>query len=249
MKSRPFLSLRLCLPALCSTLLGTHAARAHTLPISTLTLVPDENYLHLELILNPFELTFFSELDANHDGRLDPGEWSGQGEKIAWRILDCLKLRVNDRPVVADIAGLSQSYESHHIAVRAHFAVDARRARVSLDSQLAALTSGSHITQVNFGTGERVQAARLDMQSNKVTFEPAEPADVLGAATGSAGKGAAASSFTAFKVNETAVAALLGLLLMAGIPPLVFCAVVRSGRRAQEQVAPTSDIPATVGIH
>ena len=66
------------LPALCSMLLATHTARAHTLPISTLTLVPDENYLHLELILNPFELTFFSELDANHDGRFDPdGVWDG----------------------------------------------------------------------------------------------------------------------------------------------------------------------------
>jgi len=250
MKRLSLLTLRLCLAALCSTLLATHAARAHTLPISTLTLVPDESYLHLELALNPFELTFFSELDANRDGRLDPGEWDGQGEKIARRILEGLKLRVNNGPVVAaEIAGLSQSYESHHIFVRAHFAVDARRARVSLESQLAALTSGSHVTQVNFGAGEHVQAARLDMQSNKVNFEPFMPADAPGAVTGSTGKGRADSSFTAFKVNDTAVAALLGLLVLAGIPPIFFCALVRRSRPTQEPVAPTSGIPATVGIH
>jgi hypothetical protein len=41
---------------------------------------------------------------------------------------------------------------------------------VSLESQLAALTSGAHITEVRFDAGERVQTARLDMQSNTVTF-------------------------------------------------------------------------------
>ena len=153
MKRLSLLSRRAGLVAVGATWLVVHTARAHTLPISTLTLVPDESYLHLELTLNPFELTFFGELDGNRDGRLDPGEWTGHGENIAWRLLEALKLRVNNRPVTADIAGLSQSYESHHIAVRAHFAVDARRARVSLESQLAALTSGSHITQVNLGTG------------------------------------------------------------------------------------------------
>lgn len=240
------LSLRLCLAAICSMLLATHAARAHTLPISTLTLVPDESYLHLELILNPFELTFFSELDANRDGRLDPGEWDGQGEKIARRILEALKLRVNNRPIVADIAGLSQSYESHHIAVRAHFAVDARRAKVSLESQLAALTSGSHVTQVNFGTGEHVRAARLDMQSNTVTFEPI---GALGSSGAGAMAGDGAQTISAFKANEMAVVVLLGLLFLAGVPPAVISVLFTRHRRNQTQLAHAAHHPATAGIH
>lgn len=244
MKRPSIRSLRLALAAFCSMLLATQAARAHTLPISTLTLVPDKSYLHFELTLNPFELTFYSELDANHDGRLDPGEWHGQGEKIAWRILEALKLRVDERLVVADIAGLSQSYESHHIAVRAHFAVDARRAKVSLESQLAALTSGSHVTQVNFGKGERLQAARLDMQSNQVTFEPFEPGPAPGSTVSTGDQ-----SFTASKANDTAVAALLGLLLMAGIPPVVFCVLFSRRGAPGPEFAPTTYYRATAGIH
>ena len=203
---------------LCSALLITHASRAHTLPISELTLVADEACLHLELTLNPFELSFFSELDVNRNGALELREWQGQGEKIAWRILENLTLRVNGRQVTADIAGLSQTYESHHIFVRAHFPADGRGARVSLESRLAELTSGSHVTQVTYGAGERVQFARLDMQSNKVTFEPLEVSRALT----SAATVANVSDFTAWQANERAVIALLGLLLFAAAPPAVF---------------------------
>lgn len=151
----------------------THAM-AHTLPISFLTLVPDENYLHLELTLNPFELTFFSELDANHNGYLEPMDWQGQGEKIAWRILDAVQVRVDGQPVAPDIAGLTQSYESDHITVRAHYAVAARRATVSVESQLSGITSGAHLTQASFGKGDDAQAAHLDAQSSQARFEPIE---------------------------------------------------------------------------
>jgi hypothetical protein len=147
---------------------------AHTLPISFLTLVPDKNYLHLELTLNPFELTFFSELDVNRNGYLEPMDWKGQGEKIAWRILDAVKVRVDGRSVVPDIAGLTQSHESHHITVRAHYAVDARKAVVSVDSGLTGITSGAHLTQVSFGHGDHAQVARLDGQSSQAKFEPVE---------------------------------------------------------------------------
>ena len=147
---------------------------AHTLPISYLTLVPDENYLHLELTLNPSELVFFSELDANRDGRLDPAEWKGQGETIAWRILDNLKVRVDGRLVTPEIAGLAQSYESHHLTVGAHYAVDVRQTTLSVESKLSEITSGSHLIQVSFGSADHMQAARLDGQSNLATFEPVE---------------------------------------------------------------------------
>ena len=203
---------------LCLALLIAHAARAHTLPVSELTIVPDESYLHLDLTLNPFELTFFSELDVNRNGKLDLGEWEGQGEKIARRILENVKLRVNGEVVQAAIAGLSQTYESHHIFVRAHFPVDARTARVSIDSRLTELTSGSHMTQVTYGAGDRMQIARLDAQSKQVMFEPFEGSRGVASAATAHG----ASDFTALQANERAVTALLGLLFLAGLPPTIF---------------------------
>lgn len=165
-------SARLMLPVVWLAWAGTGGA--HTLPISTLTLAPDENYLRLGLTLNPFELTFFSELDANHNGYLEPMDWQGLGEKIALRILDAVSVRVDGRLVAPDIAGLTQSYESHHITVRAHYRVEARRATVSVESKLSGITSGAHLTQVSFGNRDHSQAARLDAQSSQARFEPVE---------------------------------------------------------------------------
>ena len=157
-------------------------APAHTLPISYLTLVPDENYLHLELTLNPFELVFFSELDIYRDGRLDPAEWQRHGEKTAWRILDNIQVRVDGRLITPEIAGLAQSYESHHLIVGAHYAVDVRQAAVSVESKLSEITSGAHLMQVSFGNSSHMQAARLDGQSNLARFEPLEKPITLPAA-------------------------------------------------------------------
>jgi hypothetical protein len=246
MKRLSLLSFPLCLAALAMTLLAADSSRAPARPISTLTLVPVQNELLLDLTFNPRELTFLSELDANRDGRLDPGEWSGQGEKIARRILERLILRVNDQPVVAEIAGLTQSYESHDISVRAHFTVAARRARVSLESQLAVLTSGSHMTQVAFGNGERVQTAQLDRESNKVTFEPA---GALARTSLDTTPGQSAQMFSAFQTNETAVAVLLGLLFLAGIPPAFFSVLFHYRRAHQHPIASSEQATVTARAH
>ena len=213
----------------CAAFLLLASARAHTSPVSFLRLWSDANYLNLELTLNPFELTFFSELDGNRDGRLDPGEWHGQGENIARRILECIQLRVNDRPVQAHIAGLTQNYDSHHITVRAHYEVDARRATVTVESHLTMLTSSAHVMQVTCAPRERAQTVQLDVQSTKAVFAALNPS---GARPFSIA-GASASSINAATVNDTAVAALLGLLLVAGIPPAFFCLLLlRRSRHA-----------------
>ncbi|MEK7675347.1 MAG: hypothetical protein AAB676_05890 [Verrucomicrobiota bacterium] len=147
-------------------------AAAHTLPISYLTVVPDEEYVHLELVLNPFELSFFSEIDRNKNARLDPAEIENREANLCGRILDCLKLRVNGTLVPAEIAGFTPDLDSHHATLRAHYRVDARRLPLAIESKLAALTSGSHLTQVTCRRGERIQIARLDTQSATATFEP-----------------------------------------------------------------------------
>lgn len=162
-------------PASCLFGLGfAFFAAAHTLPISYLTVVPGEEYVHLELVLNPFELSFFSEIDRNKNARLEPAEIENQEANLCGRILDCLKLRVNGTPVTAEISGFTPDLDSHHATVRAHYRVDARRLPLAIESKLAALTSGSHLTQVTCRRGEHIQTARLDMQSTTATFEPVE---------------------------------------------------------------------------
>ncbi len=158
----------------------TVSAGAHTLPISYLTVVPDADYLHLELTFNPFELTFFSELDRNQDGRLGTTEWETQQAQVTQRLVDCLKLRVDDTLIAAETSGITPDLDSHHATLRAHYPVDARRAAVTLESSLVALTSGSHFSQVTFGREGRTQTARLDQQSSRVTFAPFEEPPAAG---------------------------------------------------------------------
>ena len=147
---------------------------AHTLPISYLSLVPDADYLHLELVLNPFELNFFSELDTNKDGRLEPAELQGRQELVSGRILDCVKLRVGGQPVAAEVAGVTPDPDSHHLTLRAQYHVDARHRPLEVQSSLVSITSGSHLTQVTYRSAGHERLAQLDMQSPRVTFEPFE---------------------------------------------------------------------------
>jgi hypothetical protein len=251
MKARPAF-FQLGFLALC---LASLNVSAHALAISTLTLVPDEGYLHLDLTLNAVDLTFFSELDANRDGRLDPAEWTAQGEKIAGRILEHLKVCVNDRSIAPEIAGLSQSCGSQQIAVRAHFPVDARKAAVSLQSQLSQLTSVSHVTQVKFRRGNREQVARFDMQSDKVTFDSLDAPKAVGALASAVGR-VEGSPAAAIQANDTAVTALLGLIALAAVPPIFFCALIRrnnrgakSGLDGKDDQAAGSYLPAPAGTH
>ena len=64
---------------------------AHTLPISYLRLVPEADYLHLELIFNPFELALMSEVDDNKDAELDLGELARHGQVVA----NCSRLKAS----------------------------------------------------------------------------------------------------------------------------------------------------------
>jgi hypothetical protein len=151
----------------------TFSGRAHLLPISYLLIVPDAQYLHLELVLNPFELSFFSELDTNKDGQLSRTELESKQDVLTRRILDCLKVQVGGKSISAETAGVTPDIMSHHVALRAHYRVDARYSRMTIESTLFTITSGSHLTQVTYqGEGPR-QLAKLDMQSTKATFVPA----------------------------------------------------------------------------
>lgn len=148
------------------------AASAHTLPISYLRLVPDADYLHLELVFNPFELTFMSEVDENKDGELSLGELQAHGQTVADRVVGALKLSVVGRELHTETAGMDPDLNGHHVRLRAHYKVDARQVPLTVESDLISITSASHLTQVTYVNGTNTQKAQLDSQSRKVTFTP-----------------------------------------------------------------------------
>jgi hypothetical protein len=153
-------------------LLFTLPAVAHTLPISYLRLVPDADYLHLELVFNPFELTFMSKVDENHDAELNPAELAAHGQAVADRVAGALKVTVGGREVRPETAGMDPDLNGHHVRLRAHYKADARRSPLTLDSGLISITSASHLTQVTYAHADGVQRAQLDSQSRRVTFTP-----------------------------------------------------------------------------
>jgi hypothetical protein len=201
---------RSCLGGLALLLLAGRLG-AHTLPISYLRVVPDADYLHLELALNPFELNFFSELDTNKDGRLDPAELEGRQTLVAARILDCVKLRVGGKPVAAEVSGITPDVDSHHFTLRAQYPVDARSAPLEIESTLGTITSGSHLTQVTYSLAGNRQLAQLDTQSAKVTFEPPAKAPAAAAPASSAGQ-----TGLAFPVYLLLVIPCVALLVIMG---------------------------------
>ncbi len=145
-------------------------APAHTLPISYVFVVTDQDYVHLELSFNPFELASFSEFDTNKNGRLDPEELISAQEKLTRQILDHLTLSADGKPAVAETAGIAPDADTHHATLRAHYPVAASRAALTLESTLQDITSSSHLSQVNFLRDGKPQLAQLDSQSRKVTF-------------------------------------------------------------------------------
>jgi len=157
-----------------AVLLSALAAAAHTLPVSYLRLVPEADYLHLELAFNPFELSFVAEVDDNKDSELDPGELQAHGQVVAERVVSALKVSVGGREVRAETSGMDPNLSGHHVRLRAHYPVDARWQPLTVESDLASLMSASHLTQVTCANGGQAQSqlAQLDFQSRKVTFPP-----------------------------------------------------------------------------
>lgn len=145
---------------------------AHTLPISYLRLQSDADYLHLELIFNPFELTFISEVDDNHDSELNSPELTAHGDVVAKRVVAALKVSVAGKAVTAETAGMDPEMSGHHVRLRAHYKVDARSLPLTIESELNSITSSSHLIQATYTCGGQQRLAQMDAQSPKATFQP-----------------------------------------------------------------------------
>ncbi len=150
--------------------------QAHNFPISEMMLVADEEYLHMEIVLNATELTFFRELDRDQNGHVNLAEVADRGEQVSRRVVDCFEIRVNGQVVEAEIAGLVPNYNTHHLTIRAHYLVDATEASVEVTSQLAAITHGAHLVQLVYRTPHENHKVRLNATAASVLF-PAPPAD------------------------------------------------------------------------
>jgi hypothetical protein len=213
MTSRSTLPILLsCLAAAALAMLPLPAA-AHTLPISYLRLVVDADYLHLELVCNPFELTLMPEVDDNKDAELDLAELAAHGQVVADRVVAALKLTAGETALRPETAGMDPDLSGHHVRLRAHYKVDARRLPLTLESDLPALTSSSHLTQVTYVNGGYQQLAQLDPHSRKVTFQPPpepKPAAAQVAPRRRAGLGLALVAAAAFLV---VIGAALGWVL------------------------------------
>ncbi len=213
MTSRSTLPILLpCLAAAGLIMLALTAA-AHTLPISYLRLVPEADYLHLELVFNPFELTLMPEVDENKDAELDLAELAKNGQVVADSVAGALKLSAGGTALRPETAGMDPDLSGHHVRLRAHYKVDARRLALTVESDLPALTSPSHLTQVTYVNGSDRQLAQFDSHSRKATFQP--PARPGPAAAQTASRGRAAASM--------ALLALAALLLVVAGMALGWC--------------------------
>lgn len=157
---------------LAAVLLSSFSAAGHALPISYLRLVPAADYLHLEFVFNPFELTFMPEVDENKDNELSPAELAAHGEMVAERVIAAWKVSVDGKVLDAETAGMDPDLNGHHVRLRAHYKVDARGLPLTVESDFVGLTSGSHLTQVTCASGTNTLLAQLDAQSRRVTFLP-----------------------------------------------------------------------------
>ncbi|MEW5978648.1 MAG: polysaccharide lyase family protein [Acidobacteriota bacterium] len=148
----------------------TIVGRAHTLPVSDVILAPDENYVHLELLMNPFDLAFFSEIDGNHNRLLDPAELTQHQNVLTRKVLESLRLDLNGRTLHPEVAGTSLSLSDHHLILKAHYPIVALGGRLSLHSRLNEITHAGHLTRVQLIDGSRKSSAVLDARSVAAEF-------------------------------------------------------------------------------
>ena len=157
-----------------SAMLGTIllGANAQTTSLSDLRLVPEADYLRLELAFNPFDFTFVSELDENKDGEVSAAELQTHGQMMADRLAGALTLTAAGTALRPETAGMDPEFSGRQVRLRARYKLDARRLPLTLESDLNSFASTSLVAQVTYAHPGGPQTAQLDAQSRKVTFTP-----------------------------------------------------------------------------
>lgn len=160
-----------CLLALAGLVTGVSA---HTLPISYLTVVPDTTHVHVEFVVNPYELQFFSQVDKNHNNVLDPKELAPFERLAREYLVSLIKLHVGGKVVAADVAGASLAPGTHHVVIRVHYPVDARNVPLAIGCNLWSVLRNSDVIIVKYINHGRTQSRLVDSSKKLVTFDPAE---------------------------------------------------------------------------
>ncbi len=143
---------------------------AHDLPITDMKIVAAKESMHVEIVLNSAELNFFSEIDRDKNGFLDPQELEQESLQISKLVVGCFSFQVDGQPVQAAVHGIVPTIGSHHLTIRAHYPVDARKVPVYMESRLLAITRKSHVIEVTFQRPDRRDSARLNAHDQDVLF-------------------------------------------------------------------------------
>jgi hypothetical protein len=145
---------------------------AHTIPISVIHILPDREEVHLELIINSFELSFLSELDGNHNGYIDLEELNAKRSLLERRLLSTLRISMDGRDIQAGSMGLLLDQQNHHLIFRVHYPKKQNFESLKLVSNIEQITSKSQITQITYGVAGHQQRARLEAGANTANFGP-----------------------------------------------------------------------------
>ena len=190
---------------------GATSTSAHDLPISNMMIVAAEDMMHVELMLNAAELSFFTEVDRDKNGLLDPAELRAQSDQVSQLIVDCFSFRIDGSLIAAAVHGVVPEIGTHHLTIRAHYAGDAREAPVSVESRLVAITRSSHVIEVVLQRPDERLSARLDARDPDVYFDYERADDMSEPMESLSDSGKAPRTGTTLLI---ALATLLGSLLL-----------------------------------
>ena len=143
---------------------------AHDLPVCEMSVVAAKESLHMEIVLNSSDLIFYDEIDVNRNGILDTEELDKLGHQISKMVIRSLSFHINGKPVEASTCGIVPSIDTHHLTVRAHYPIDARRKTVKIMSRLASIARNTQAIRVVFRSTASLKMARLDARNPEVQF-------------------------------------------------------------------------------
>jgi hypothetical protein len=144
------------------------------LPISYLTVVPDTTHVHMEFVVNPYELQFFNEVDKNHNNVLDPEELDAFEHLARACLVNRLELQVDGRTIKADVAGANLAVGTHHVVIRTHYPVDARDVPITIHCYLWGVLRNSDVIIFKYINRGHTQSRLVDSSKKVVTFDPSE---------------------------------------------------------------------------
>ena len=202
--------LRLLRPILAAlAALSPAITAAHDVPTANMTIVADEEMVHVELTVHTNQLRCYAEIDEDNNGLVDAQELNRVGERVAQLMIDSFTLRFGGDAMDADSYGIVPNLTTNHVTLRAHYPVDVGPLPIELEPNVAAVTRTTQVLDVAFKKGDLVERARVTARDDAVAFNRSSTLP---------SKSSAAS---ATAINRDARAGWERLLLLAGLAVFV----------------------------